>query len=142
MARHNFSIGDLSRRTGAKVQTIRYYETIGLIPKAGRTAGNQRIYGHEDVKRLGFIRHARELGFSLDDIRSLLMMSADPNRPCVEADSLAAKHLHEVTSRIERLGALKEELERMINTCQGGKMAECRILEVLANHQLCVHGDH
>ncbi len=139
---HTLSIGELARRTGARVQTIRYYESIGLIPEPVRTAGNQRIYGREDVNRLKFIRHARELGFSLEDIRSLLTMSTDPGRPCTEADSLAAKHLHEVTSRIERLTAMKDELERMIASCSGNRVADCRILEVLANHDLCRHDRH
>lgn len=141
MARH-LLIGELARRTGVRVQTIRYYESIRLIPEPGRTDGNQRIYGDEDVNRLKFIRHARELGFSLEDIRSLLAMSADPNRPCAEADSLAAKHLLDVTSRIERLTALKDELERMIASCTGNRIADCRILEVLANHDCCGHDRH
>ncbi|HYK80892.1 MAG TPA: MerR family transcriptional regulator, partial [Micropepsaceae bacterium] len=83
-----FSIGDLSRDTGCKVQTIRYYEQVGLMPEAGRTAGNQRVYDRGLADRLAFIRHSRELGFSLDAIRELLTVSDDPNRSCEEADRI------------------------------------------------------
>lgn len=131
------SIGALAKRTDTKVQTIRYYEQIGLLPEPVRTAGNQRVYGDGDVERLAFIRHARALGFPLDDVRALLDLSDDPARPCDEVDALARDHLANVEARIASLAALREELERMIDRCRGGQVGECRILSVIADHRLC-----
>jgi len=142
MASEEISIGRLAKESGTKVQTIRYYEDIGLLPPAPRTAGNQRRYSHESGARLKFIRHARELGFSLERVRDLLALSDDPDRPCAEVDSIAQGHLAEVEARISRLVAMKEELERMIHQCRGGRVADCRILEVVADHALCAHPDH
>ncbi len=136
------SIGHLARETGCKVQTIRYYETIGLMPAPARTAGNQRRYGRRHVDRLAFIRHARELGFSLEAIRSLMSLADDPDQPCEAADQIARIQLVQVESRIERLQALKTELERMIEQCRGGRIADCRVIEVLADHAQCLHPDH
>jgi Cu(I)-responsive transcriptional regulator len=131
------SIGALARRTDTKVQTIRYYEQIGLLSAPARTAGNQRVYRDADVERLAFIRHARALGFSLDDVRALLRLSDEPDRPCDQVDALARDHLADVEARIASLTALKAELERMIEQCRGGQVAECRILSVIADHRLC-----
>ncbi len=128
------SIGDLARRTGCKVQTIRYYEQIELIPKPGRTSGNQRFYGEMHADRLAFIRHSREMGFSLDAIRELLGLSDDPNRSCEQADQIARAHLREVETRIASLTVLKTELERMVRQCGRGRIADCRVIEVLADH--------
>ena len=137
-----FSIGALAKLTGCRVQTIRYYEQIGLLPRTDRTAGNQRLYSEAQGERLAFIRHSRELGFSLASIRELLALSDDPNRSCEKADSVARTHLREVEIRISSLAALKTELERMILQCKRGRIAECRVIEVLANHAKCVTEDH
>lgn len=131
------SIGDLARDSGVKVQTIRYYETIGLLPPAGRTAGNQRRYSEAHQNRLRFLRHARELGFTLDQIRSLLSLSERPDMPCEEADSIAREHLETVEQRLERLKSLQTELQRMLRQCAGGKVEDCRVIEVLSDHRLC-----
>lgn len=136
------SIGELGRQTGTKVQTIRYYEQIGLLPTPARTAGNQRRYTRAHADRLAFIRHSRELGFSLDAIRTLLDLSDDPNRSCEQADRITRHHLQEVNARIESLAVLKAELERMIRQCQHGSIADCRVIEVLADHANCVTEDH
>lgn len=132
------AIGDLAKRTGTKVQTIRYYEQIGLMPEPGRTEGGQRRYGEGELDRLSFIRHARQLGFSLGAIRELLDLSDNPNRPCDEADAIARRHLEEVERRMARLEALKTELERMLEECSGGRTANCRVLEVLRDHSACL----
>jgi DNA-binding transcriptional MerR regulator len=142
MPDQEFTIGRLARETGCKVQTIRYYEQIGLMPLAVRTAGNQRRYGPGHLARLAFIRHGRELGFPLDAIREFLSLSDDPDRSCEAADLMARTQLQAVESRITRLLALKVELERMITQCQGGRIAECRVIEVLADHAECLHEDH
>lgn len=131
-------IGELSRRTGTKVQTIRYYEQIGLMLEAGRTAGGQRRYAPVDLDRLAFIRHARQLGFPLDAIRELLSLSDEPSRSCSEVDSVARRQLHQVEQRIARLQALRKELKRMVSECDGDSVAECRVLEVLRDHSECL----
>jgi len=134
MMDNDFTIGLLARETGCKVQTIRYYEQIGLMPQPIRTVGNQRRYGPSHVARLAFIRHGRELGFPLDAIRVFLNLADDPERSCEAADRIARGQLQAVESRIVRLQALKLELERMIEQCRGGRIAECRVIEVLADH--------
>ena len=96
----NLPIGDLSRRTEVKVPTIRYYEQIGLLPPPARTEGKQRRYGASEVKRLNFIRHARELGFDIEDIRQLLTLSEEPQESCHQVDSIARQHLDEIDLRI------------------------------------------
>ena len=136
------SIGSLAQRTGCKVQTIRYYEQVGLMPKPGRTSGNQRFYGEMHADRLAFIRHSRELGFPLDAIRDLLGLSDDPNRSCEQADRIARAHLREVDVRIASLRVLKTELERMVRQCGRGRIADCRVIEVLADHAKCASDDH
>ncbi|MFX5510091.1 helix-turn-helix domain-containing protein, partial [Acinetobacter baumannii] len=117
------TIGNLARRAATKVPTIRYYETIGLMPAPFRSEGNQRLYDPGQANRLMFIRHARELGFSVDAIRSLLALSDQPGRSCEEADRLASEQLAGVRSRIDRLRALEAELARMVQSCRHGNVA-------------------
>ena len=132
------TIGYLAKKTGTKVQTIRYYEQIGLMPEPGRTDGGQRRYGNAELDRLSFIRHARQLGFSLDAIRELLDLSDHPARSCEEADAIARLQLKQVEQRMARLEVLRLELERMIEECSGGRAADCRVLEVLRDHSECL----
>lgn len=138
----NLTIGELGRQTGCKVQTIRYYEQIGLMPEPMRTSGNQRRYSPGHAERLAFIRHSRELGFSLDAIRQLLEISDDPERSCDTVDTIARDQLRDVDRRIKSLNAMKSELQRMIRQCRGDKIADCRIIEVLSDHSLCLVEDH
>ncbi|QFT61907.1 helix-turn-helix domain-containing protein [Roseivivax sp. THAF30] len=133
-----FSIGTLAKRTGTKVQTIRYYEQIGLMPEPGRTDGGQRRYGDVELDRLSFIRHSRQLGFSLGAIRELLDLSDSPERSCAQVDAVAQKQLREVEARIARLEALRVELRRMISECNADRVADCHILEVLRDHEECL----
>jgi DNA-binding transcriptional MerR regulator len=128
------SIGELSRRTGVKVPTIRYYESVALMPPPSRSEGKQRRYAQPEVSRLIFIRHARELGFEIEAIRTLLALQDDPNQSCTIADRIARARLADVEQRIRSLTALKAELELMINGCKHGYVATCRVIEVLANH--------
>lgn len=134
MNKFGVSIGDLARETGTNAQTIRYYETIGLMPEPDRNQGNQRVYAHAHTQRLSFIRHSRELGFPLEAIRELLKLSDDPEQSCSSADAIAQQQLAEVKSRIERLTSLKQELERMIAQCHMGKVGSCNVIQALANH--------
>ncbi|KAA0969497.1 helix-turn-helix domain-containing protein [Aureimonas fodinaquatilis] len=135
------SIGKLSEAAGVKVPTIRYYEQIGLLPEAERSTGNQRLYGKAAQERLAFIRHSRDLGFTLDAIRELLSLSDKPEQSCAAADDIARRQLHSVKLRIARLVALQSELERMVVQCGHGKVSDCRVIEVLSNHAHCSH-DH
>jgi len=136
-----FPIGRLSKATGVKVPTIRYYERIGLLPSPARTAGNQRLYTRQALERLAFIRHARDLGFPLEAIRELLSLSDHPAQPCAAADKIAGRQLAAVEARLARLTALRDELRRMLDHCACGTIADCRVIEVLGNHALCAH-DH
>ncbi|MCG8356933.1 MAG: helix-turn-helix domain-containing protein [Kiloniellales bacterium] len=144
MAAATFTIGHLARETGCKVPTIRYYEKIGLLPPPDRSSGNQRRYGQPHVERLGFIRHCRELGFSQSAVRELLALTDRPEQSCAAVTAIAHTHLEDVNRRIDRLAALRSELERMIAACKGGRVGSCRIIETLADHAHghCLVSDH
>jgi DNA-binding transcriptional MerR regulator len=135
-------IGEAARQSGVKVPTIRYYEQIGLLPAPVRSEGNRRHYDDADLRRLVFIRHARELGFAIDAIRTLLTLQDNPSQPCATADVIAKARLAEVDQRINSLVALKAELELMVEGCSRGRVAECRVIEVLADHGKCAHARH
>lgn len=139
MTATEFTIGYLARETGCKVPTIRYYETIGLMPAPGRSSGNTRLYGPTHLARLNFIQHCRNLGFSQAAIRELLELAGSPDRSCEAVTEIARDHLYAVDQRIARLTALKSELERMIKACSGGRMEHCGIVEALSDHSP-VHG--
>jgi Cu(I)-responsive transcriptional regulator len=126
-------IGRAAERTGVKVPTIRYYEQIGLLSAPPRTHGNRRQYSQGEMRRLSFIRHARELGFDVDAIRTLLELQDSPKRSCAEADAIARNRLIEVNRRIASLTALRAELERMIDSCACGRVADCQVIETLAD---------
>lgn len=131
------SIGDLSRQTGVKIPTIRYYETVGLVDPPERSGGNQRRYGREAVERLGFIRHARDLGLPVESIRELIALSGEPERPCADADRIIRRHLEAVRGRIARLRALEAELQRLESGCDSDAVAGCYVLRSLADQGLC-----
>jgi DNA-binding transcriptional MerR regulator len=135
------NIGAVSKRTGIKIPTIRFYEAEGLIDAPARTQSGRRLYSDAEVRRLSFIRHARALGFELCDIRSLLDLSDHPERPCGQADAIAQRHLEDVDARIAQLRALKRELARIAKPCDAGSAGQCRVIETLADHNACA-GDH
>ncbi|MBY0562399.1 helix-turn-helix domain-containing protein [Hyphomicrobium sp.] len=128
----NLSIGDLGHQTGTKVETIRYYERIGLLSAPARTAGNYRSYTKDHLNRLSFIRRARDLGFSLEQVRALLDLSDDRKRSCSAIDTIAKEHLSEVDRKIADLKALRRELNNMITQCSCGTVADCRIIDSLS----------
>lgn len=136
------TIGRVAEAAGCNVQTIRYYEQIGLLPPPPRSSGNQRLYDDASICRLAFIRHARELGFSLQAVRDLISLGDEPEQSCEAADAIAKAQLEDVERRIQRLHALRRELERMIEQCKGGRIADCRVIEVLGDHSLCEADDH
>jgi len=135
------AIGKLAEIASTKVQTVRYYEEIGLIQPFSRTEGGHRLYGPEGASRLKFIRHSRELGFGIEEIRSLLDLSDHPETSCSAADAIARAQLEQVEIRLEKLKALRQELKRMVEECGHGRLSQCRVIEVLSDHRHC-GGDH
>ncbi|MEW5422729.1 helix-turn-helix domain-containing protein [Amorphus sp. 3PC139-8] len=128
----HISIGDLAQRTGTKVETIRYYERIGLLQAPARTAGNYRSYDEAHLGRLSFVRRARDLGFSLDQIRELLSLSDERDRSCEAVDVIARQNLAAIERKIRNLTALRDELTDLLDQCRRGTVADCRILDALA----------
>jgi Cu(I)-responsive transcriptional regulator len=141
MGKNKIGIGDLAKATGTKVVTVRYYEQIGLLPLPSRTTGNYRTYSDEHMRRLGFIRRCRDLGFTLDQIRDLLRLSSRKDEECAEVDRITAQHLIEIEQKITDLKRLAKELRRLNNCCQGrGIIADCRIIEALSPSTCSVTG--
>jgi Cd(II)/Pb(II)-responsive transcriptional regulator len=129
-------IGELARRTGCKVVTIRYYEKEGLLPAPPRSEGNYRRYGEADGERLVFIRHCREYGMSLEDIRALLDFRDHPQRDCAWVDALIARHIDAVEAKIRSLDHLKGHLRQLAQSCSGGGSGEtCGIMRGLSAPQ-------
>ena len=126
------TIGKLSKSTGIKPVTIRFYEKSGLMGKPDRTGANYRAYSHADLARLSFIRRSRDLGFSLEQIRALLALSDDTERDCSTVDKIAREHLQEVERKLSDLTALRRELKAVVLSCLGGSVGECRIISALA----------
>jgi len=130
---NNLMIGDLARLTATKVNTIRFYEEVGLMPQAMRTNSGRRVYTVADVERLAFVRHARSLGFGTKSVRSLLNLVEHPDKDCGTAQRLAAEHLVEVREKIAKLGELEAKLSEIVaEGCVGGPASSCRVLEALA----------
>lgn len=134
---NGLTIGRVSKATDVKVPTIRFYEQIGLMPEPTRTLSDRRVYDVSAVRRLSFVKHARQLGFSIDAIRVLLNLADNPERPCDDANDLAAEQLAEVEVRIRRLEGLRDELQRMVDASCRGPAGSYRVLETLADHDLC-----
>ena len=125
-------IGELSRRSGCNIETIRYYERIGLLPRPPRSASRYRQYEIGDVHRLTFVRRARELGFSLDEVRALLALSADQDgETCVEVRQLAASHLADVRAKLADLRAMERVLADAVRRCDAGEPHGCPLINAL-----------
>src|SRR5579872_3627241 len=124
MSKDEIPIGELSRRTGCNIETIRYYERIGILPVA-RRSGRYRCYGAEDVRRLGFARRARELGFTLDEVRALFQLAAGGRSSCGDARNLAASHLSALRARIADLKRMERVLADAVRACDLGNDAGC-----------------
>ena len=124
-----FAIGEVALQTGIKVPTIRYYEQIGLLQSPPRSDGNRRCYRVDDIRRLMFIRHARELGFEVGTIRTLLAMQDKPENSCGQIDAVVEGHLAAIDNKVKRLIALRRELQQILDGCAGGRVAECRVIE-------------
>jgi len=129
----SFSIGELSRRTGVNTETVRYYERIQILPAPPRTASGRRVYGAAESRTLTFIRRARELGFALDEIRTLLALSAENGRAtCAEVRELAVRHLADIRTKIADLRAMEQALAETVARCEAGQLAGCPVIETLS----------
>ena len=128
---HDLSIGDAARRSGVKIETIRFYERIGLLAPPPRSAGGHRVFGGAEVKRLNFVRRARELGFTLDQVRDLLALADGREGTCAEAEKLGRAQLVATRDRIADLTRMEGVLADMVARCAGGTVPDCPILEAL-----------
>ena len=127
----HLAIGALSRRTDCPIETVRYYERIGLLPRPARTAGGYRVYGEDAVRRLAFVLRARALGFSLPEVRTLLGLAEGREPSCVAARDLAAAHLAEVRNKIDDLRRMGRILADMVEACAEGRLPDCPLIEAL-----------
>jgi MerR family mercuric resistance operon transcriptional regulator len=127
------AIGALSQRTGCQVETIRYYERVGLLPAPARSPAGYRLYAAPHLKRLTFIRQARALGFSLDEVRRLLRLGDERRRPCAEGRVVAAAHLSDVRAKIAALRAMERVLAETVARCEAEKGSECPLIEALSD---------
>lgn len=125
------TIGWLSRRTGCNIETIRYYERIGLLPLPPRSGSGYRLYGDTHLKRLTFIRRSRQLGFTLEAIGSLLKLVDGNDYTCGQVQRITLAHLDEVRKRMADLTALERVLNNMASQCEGGTVPECPVIEAL-----------
>ena len=130
-----FGIGELARETGCNIETIRYYERIGVIPQPPRTGGRYRIYDADDIRRVSFVRRARELGFGLDEVRSLLRFATEAEGRCAEVRQLAVDHVETIRAKIIDLRRIEMFLENFIGRCQPGSRERCGILEMLLGNR-------
>ena len=129
-------ISDAAAASGCHLETIRYYERVGLMPPPARTASGYRAYRPAEVERLRFISRGRELGFSLEEIRSLLDLAAHPESPCASADQMVREHLDAIETRIRDLQNMRAELSKLAG-CHSGHAEHCRLLEALDDRDCC-----
>jgi len=127
----NVAIGELSRLTGVKIETIRYYERIKMLPAPPRTASGRRVYGSHEARVLAFIRRSRELGFSLDQIRTLLRLGGPEKASCGEVRKIATRHIEDIRAKIGDLKKLERLLAETVARCRGNKAPDCPVLEIL-----------
>ncbi len=125
------SIGELSRLTGIHIETIRYYERVKMLPAPPRTEGGRRVYSESHRRTLGFIRRARDLGFSLDEIRSLLKLNQSGRASCAEVQEIASKHLGSVRTKLADLARLEAVLSETVGQCAGNITPGCPVLDIL-----------
>lgn len=125
------SIGQLAAAAGVNLETVRYYERIGLMPPPARTGGGHRSYDPVHVQRLAFIRHARALGFGIEDIRTLLALASPGHRSCAEVRDIASAHLSEVRTKLAHLARLEHILSETIDQCSGAPTPACPVLDML-----------
>ena len=130
------SIGILAKRAASNIETIRFYEKIGVMPKPSRTEGGHRMYSPAHIERLIFIRRTRELGFTLEEVRALLRLSDGPETACGDVKAIAATHLIDIKDKIADLRAMKTVLAKLIQQCDEGKGRDCPIIETLSKNSM------
>ena len=128
----HLTIGRLSRRTGCGIETVRYYERIGLVAPPARTEGGHRLYSDQEARRLAFIRRGRDLGFTLDEVRSLLGLMDRGDYACADVRTIAQSHLEDVRARQRDLARMARALEGLVASCEGGEAPDCAILDALS----------
>lgn len=128
-----FTIGEVARRAGVNIETVRYYERIALLDHPPRSAGGRRLYDERYVARLAFIRHTRSLGFGTAAIRDLISLQGQPEASCEAVVAMTEAQVASIDRRIAQLQALRLELQRAQSACSGGRMADCRIIEALTS---------
>lgn len=133
--------GELAKRTGANAETVRYYEKIGLLPEPPRTEGGYRAYDVSHERRLWFILRSRQLGFTLDEIGTLLRLADDLDQPCSAARAVAATHLNDVRAKIADLRRMERVLKDMISQCADGRLAGCPLIEMLCRDDRQTRGE-
>jgi MerR family mercuric resistance operon transcriptional regulator len=131
MRDEKFPIGTLAQRSGAHVETIRYYERIGLLPRPPRSSAGRRVYGPKDLRTLMFVRRARELGFKLEDIRTMLELGGPDGAKCRDVREIAVRHLEEVRSKLEDLRKLEKMLAASVAECSGSATTRCAVIDML-----------
>jgi len=124
-------IGELSRLCGVHIETIRYYEKIGMLPAPPRTESGRRVYGPKETRILVFIRRGRELGFTLDQIRALLTLGGPGKASCAEVREIAKHHIEDISAKIKDLSKLERLLRKTVAQCSGGKAPDCPVLDIL-----------
>jgi len=132
MDRRLMTIGELSEHTEVNIETIRYYERIGILPKPPRSAGGHRLYVEGYQRHLVFVRRARELGFSLEDVRALLRLTGDRRMACGKAKGITEKHIADIRRKVDELKRLERALSAMVTQCRGDDISDCPILDALA----------
>ena len=130
-SRNGISIGELSKQTGVNIETIRYFERIGTLPEPPRTSGGRRAYGPEHVRVLGFIRSARELGFSPAEVRTILALGDPALAPCNDVREIAMLHLERVRAKMAALAQLECLLGAAVQQCEGNGAARCAVIDLL-----------
>ncbi|HEX9461145.1 MAG TPA: helix-turn-helix domain-containing protein [Alphaproteobacteria bacterium] len=133
MEQPDIAIGELSRKSGCNIETIRYYERIDLLPKPRRTRSRYRLYGAADVRRLFFIRRARQLGFTLSEVRALLGLAGPGSGSCAQVRGVAAKHLTDVRAKIADLRAMERTLAQAVRECASGRRPGCPLIDTLSS---------
>ena len=135
-----FTIGELSRRTRVNIETIRYFEKVGLIASPPRTRGGHRVYGKDHLRQLAFIRRARELGFTPAEVRGILQLGGPAGACCDEVREIASRHLETVRSKMADLARLDKLLACTIDRCSGGHSPGCAVIDMLEEDDKALHG--
>ena len=131
--REPLTIGALAKATATNIETIRYYEKIGLLPAPARTAANYRAYDSDHLARLSFVRRSRDLGFSIEAVRGLLRLNDQKRRDCASVGAIACEHLVEIDRKIADLTSLRRELQGLMTQCGNGRIENCRVIEALGS---------